>query len=91
MNYLLSQKAEEDVIRIYRFGFSKFGENQPNKYYDALFICFERIGKSPSQFPEASHIRESYRYCVCGADTIYFKLRSDGLPEIIRIIGRQEF
>lgn len=91
MTYLLSQEAEHDIVRIYRFGFIKFGEAQTDKYFEALFNCFERIGKNPYQFPQASHIRKSYHYCVCGSDTIYFKLTTNEIPEIIRIIGKQEF
>ena len=56
-----------------------------------MTYLLSRIGENPYQFPQASHIRQSYHYCVCGSDTIYFKLTTDEIPEIIRIIGRQEF
>lgn len=91
MKYILSQEAEQDIVRIYQFGFYKFGEAQADKYYDAIYNCFDRKAHNPGQFPLASHVRERYRYCVCGSETIYFRLRKDDIPEIIRIIGMQDF
>jgi toxin ParE1/3/4 len=91
MNYVLSQEAEDDLIRIYCFGYFKFGELQADMYYDSLFACFERIAKNPDQFPSADRIRLGYRFCVCGSDTIYFREGKPDEIEIIRIIGRQDF
>lgn len=45
MNYRLSLKAEEDLIRLYRYEFYSFGENQSDRYFDALYSCFDRIAK----------------------------------------------
>lgn len=91
MNYRLSQEAEEDLIRLYRYGFYRFGEAQADRYFEVLYSCFDRIAKNPEQFPTADRIRKDYRFCVCGSDTIYFKFGFEGLVEIIRIIGKQNF
>lgn len=70
MDYLLSQEAEADLIRIYRYGFYRFGEAQANRYFEALYSCFDRIAKNPDQFPVADRIREGYSICICGSDKI---------------------
>lgn len=36
-------------------------------------------------FPNSEHLNEKYPYCVCGADTIFFKIIDDNLVEIITI------
>ena len=90
-SYKLSVEAENDVIRIYEYGFYKFGLIQADKYYNELFECFNKIAKNPSMFPAAEHIKEGYRYCVSGVDTIYFKIKKNNGIEIITIIGRQDF
>lgn len=46
MNYILSQEAEQDIVRIYHFGFFKFGEVQADKYFDAIFDFLERIAQT---------------------------------------------
>jgi toxin ParE1/3/4 len=88
--YHLSLEAEEDIIRIFEFGFSRFGLQQANKYYDMLFECFNKIASNPYMFPMNSKYRDIDRCCVCGVDTIYYNINDDEI-EIITIIGRQDF
>lgn len=89
--YLLTQEAEDDLIRIYLYGHGKFGERQAEKYYRSLIEHFERIAVNPYLFPAADHIGAGYRYCVCGSDTIYYKVTATNEIVIITIIGRQDF
>ncbi len=90
MKYRISREAEEDLIRIYRYGFKMFGEVQADKYYNNFFDCFERIANDPFLFPIANHIRHGYRSCVSGSDTIYFKINNEAV-DIIAIVGQQDF
>ena len=87
--YKLSFQAEEDIVRIFDYGSYQFGINQAIIYYDMLFACFEKITTNPLMFPVARQ-NDSYRICVCGVDTIYYKIGIDEI-EIITIIGRQNF
>jgi toxin ParE1/3/4 len=63
-----------DLRRIYYYGVSKFGINQPDNYFNMFYDCFERIEGNPYLFPSADHIKRGYRYCVCGVDTIYYQI-----------------
>jgi toxin ParE1/3/4 len=90
-NYVLTIEAEEDIIRIYEYGFGQFGIIQADKYYEMLFDCFYKIALNPYLFPSAEHIKKDYRYCVCGVDTIYYKVSTPETIEIMTIIGRQDF
>jgi toxin ParE1/3/4 len=89
-SYKLNIQAEEDLTRIFKYGMSRFGMLQANKYYDMLFDCFSKIASNPYLFPEAIRFRQGYRYCVCGVDTIFYKINGDTI-EIMAIIGRQNF
>ena len=88
--YKLSLEAEEDIVRIFEYGFYRFGMNQANNYYDMLFEYFDTIASDPFMFPETIKNNRKYRFCVCGVDTIYYKINKDEI-EIITIIGRQNF
>lgn len=90
-SYILSLDAEENIMRIYEYGLGQFGLQQADLYYDMLFDCFDRIGRNPYLFPTADYIKVGYRYCVCGVDTIYYKISSLESVEIISIIGRQNY
>ena len=88
-NYKLSEDAKADLIRIHQYGVRQFGETQADNYYFAFFNQFEKIAKQPLSYPEVNHIRKGYRRCVCGVDSIYYRIEK-GLVEIISIIGRQD-
>ena len=89
--YKLSLEAEEDITRIYQFGYYKFGLQQADKYYNMLFECFDKIASNPFMFPEAYAIKENFRSCVCGVNSIYYKIGKNNKIEIITIIGKQDF
>lgn len=86
----LTREAKEDLLRIYEYGVYKFGQTQAEKYFYEMHECFDKIASNPYMFPEYIHHNENYRYCVCGADTIYYKVLNETV-EIITIIGRQDY
>jgi len=88
--YKLTFCAKEDLRRIYLYGLENFGEQQADKYKDKLVICFNDIAKNPLMYPAANHIRKSYRRCVCGSDSIFYRLVGDDVVEIVAILSRQD-
>ena len=87
--YRLSNAAKEDLIRIHHFGVVKFGITQADKYFDSFFDHFEIIAQRPFAFESVDYIKEGYRKCPCGSDTIYFRIK-DNIIEIMAIIGMQD-
>jgi toxin ParE1/3/4 len=87
--YKLSNAAKEDLIRIHHFGVKKFGMAQADKYYETFFEYFELIARQPLSFESVDFIRTGYRRCVCGSDSIYYKVNIDEV-EIMAIIGKQD-
>jgi len=87
--YKLSNIAKDDLIQIYQFGEQRFGTKQAEIYFDSFFTHFELIAKNPYLFEAVDFIKHGYRRCVCGVDTIYFKIHAEEI-EIMTIIGRQE-
>ena len=90
-SYKLSIEAEEDIARLYEYGYNKFGIAQADKYYELLFEYFNKIALNPLMFPPADHIKKGFRLCVCGTDTIYYTIKENSIIEIVTIIGRQDF
>tara|TARA_R110002167_G_scaffold247534_1_gene453152 strand:- start:3538 stop:3825 length:288 start_codon:yes stop_codon:yes gene_type:complete len=87
--YKLSNEAKDDLIRIHRYGVKKFGMTQADKYFDSFFQYFDIIAESPYSFESVEFIKEGYRRCVCGSDSIYYKV-NDNLVEIMAIVGKQD-
>jgi toxin ParE1/3/4 len=89
MNYRLSNAAKEDLIRIHHFGVEKFGLTQADKYFEAFFDCFDIIAQRPFPFESVDYVKEGYRRCPCGSDTVYYRIR-DNVVEIMAVVGMQE-
>ena len=87
-NYRLSNEAKEDLIRIHHYGVHKFGIDQADKYFDTFFEYFDIIAQRPYSFESVDSIKGGYRRCVCGSDSIYYKINNN-IVEIMAIIGRQ--
>ncbi|UII31358.1 type II toxin-antitoxin system RelE/ParE family toxin [Fulvivirga ulvae] len=87
--YRLSNTAKEDLIRIHHYGVAHFGIIQADKYFDSFFKYFEIIAQRPYAFEAVDFIKTGYRRCVCGSDSIYYRIKDD-VVEIMTIIGRQD-
>lgn len=87
--YRLSNEAKEDLIRIHQYGIERFGIVQADKYFDSFFEYFEMIAERPFSFESVDYLKKGYRRCVCGVDSIYFKINED-IVEIMAIVGRQD-
>ncbi len=88
-DYRLSNTAKEDLIRIHHFGVQKFGITQADKYFELFFDYFEIIAQRPFSFESVDYIKEGYRRCPCGSDTIYYRI-NDNMVEIMAIVGMQD-
>lgn len=73
----LTADAEDDLQRIYNYGFEQWGEAAADGYYGALFDRFEEIAERPHSYPAVDDVRKGYR-------------RSDGIVEIMAILGHQD-
>ncbi|HBG71515.1 MAG: plasmid stabilization protein [Bacteroidetes bacterium GWF2_43_63] len=87
--FKLTNAAKEDLIRIHQYGVKQFGMRQADKYFESFFDHFEMIVERPFSFESVDLIKQGYRRCVCGVDSIYFRMNDD-VVEIMTIIGRQD-
>ncbi len=89
VRYRLSNEAKEDLIRTHHYGIEKFGVTQADKYFDSFFEYFDMIAQRPFSFESVDYIKTGYRRCVCGSDSIFYRL-NNGVVEIMAIVGRQD-
>lgn len=87
--YRLSKEAKADLIRIHQYGTKRFGEVQADKYFNAFFDCFNTISQQPFAFETVDYIKKGYLRCVCGVDSIYYRI-TDNMVEIMAIVGKQD-
>ena len=89
VKYRLSNEAKEDLIRIHHYGVEKFGVTQADKYFNSFFEHFDIIAQRIYSFVSVDYIKTGYRRCVCGSDSIFYRI-NNGVVEIMAIIGRQD-
>ena len=89
VEFRISNTAKVDLIRIHHYGVKKIGITQADKYYDSFFEYFHIIAQRPFSFESVDFIKKGYRRCVCGSDSIFYKVTED-VVEIMTIIGRQD-
>jgi len=89
VKYRLSNDAKDDLIRIHQYGIKKFGEQQADKYFETFFEYFDIITKRPYSFESVEYIKHGYRRCVCGSDSIYYKINNETI-DIMAIVGKQD-
>ena len=87
--YRISKAAKDDLIRIHQYGTKKFGPQQADRYFEALFEHFDLIAERSYSFEAVDYIKTGYRRCVCGSDSIYYKINLD-VVDIMAIIGKQD-
>ena len=87
--YRLSNEAKDDLIRIHQYGAEKFGMAQADKYFNTFFEYFEIISERPFSFESVDYLKKGYRRCVCGSDSIFYKINDD-IVDIMAIVGRQD-
>ena len=87
--YRLSNEAKEDLIRIHQYGVEKYGIAQADKYFNSFFKYFDIIAQQPYSFESVEHLRNGYRRCACGPDSIYYRIMNN-IVEIMAIVGRQD-
>lgn len=89
VKYRISNEAKKDLIRINHYGVEQFGMDQADKYFNSLFEYFAIISERPFSFESGDYVKEGYRRCVCGSDSIYYKVNNN-IVEIMAIVGRQD-
>ncbi len=81
----ITKEADQDLDRIYEEGFTTWGEQQADNYYDDLLAHFDILCENPYLFRAVDEIRKGYRRSVCGKHSVYYRIVSDTL-EVMGLI-----
>ena len=87
--FRLSEKAKEDLRRIYEYGVVEFGVTQVDEYFYSFFEAFERISQSPLSYQSIDHIIIGYGRCPHRCDVIYYRINQDWV-DIMAMLGGQD-
>lgn len=87
--YRLTNKADEDLTNLYRYGIEAYGAFVADRYFDTVIGRLDDIAADPLRF-QSTDYRVGYRRCVHPPYTICFRIIGTELVEIVRVLRGQD-
>ncbi len=84
--YKLTNKAVEDLSKIWDYTFEVWSENQADKYYEELISNCYQIAKNPDLGKSYKGISEQLLGLNVNRHIIFYRALSDSYVEITRIV-----
>lgn len=84
--YRLTKLAQSDLEGIWRYTVVQHSPNQADKYLDGLLTCFEAIATNPAKGKSIDAVRKGYKKLSYGKHNIFFRIATDEIIEIIRVL-----
>jgi toxin ParE1/3/4 len=87
MRFEISEKAIEDIEKIWLYTIESWSVEQADRYYNLIFDEIEYITEHPLSGKSAVHIRKNYRYTKVKSHLIFYRYKkSENKVIIIRIL-----
>lgn len=86
VNYKLTNKAVEDLSKIWEYTFEVWSEQQADKYYDGLISCFQEIAENPELGKNYEGILEHLLGLKANRHIIFYRTLNENYVEITRIL-----
>ncbi len=90
MKYVLSRKAEDDLVGIFLDGIQNFGIAKANEYHSKLEASFEFLADNPLAAPERRELLPAVRIHPVGVHLVIYRLESSERLFIIRVRHSRE-
>lgn len=89
LNFKLSRKAKADLKSIALYTERKWGRDQRNHYILQIDQCFQLLGENPNLGQTCDGIRADYRQYPQGSHILFYRVATDSVVEIIRILHKR--
>lgn len=86
-NYLLSNKAVEDLSRIYEYTFQFWSEHQAEKYYFELIEYCKLLAENPNIGKNYEEVNSEIFKFPANKHIIFYKIIDNQQIEVERILG----
>ena len=85
MRLRLSRLAYSDLDSIYADTLEKWGQEQADRYIDALWRTLEKVAATPERWRTRDALYPGCRICFSGRHAILYRIR-EGRAEIARVL-----
>jgi toxin ParE1/3/4 len=85
-DYIISEKAIEDINKIWNYTVENWSIEQADRYYNLIYDEIEYIVWNFELAHDFSKIRKSYKYSKVKSHLIFFKKDKNNEIEIVRVL-----
>lgn len=86
MRYKISDRANEDIEKIWLYTFENWSLDQADRYYNLIMDEIEYLASHFESGKTVDYIRVGYRASRVKSHIIFYKKSDDNIVEIIRIL-----
>jgi len=87
--YKLTNKAVDDLTRIWNYTYDRWSENQADRYYQMLLDNFNEVATNPDSGKNYSGVIENLLGFRAGRHIIFYRKIEENEIEITRILHEQ--
>lgn len=87
--YVLTNKAVEDLSKIWEYTYEVWSENQADKYYELLTNAFEELVQNPKLGKNYDEIDRAILGLDVGKHVVFYRLTQSSDIEILRILHQR--
>ena len=89
MIFELSEKANEDLEKIWLYTYENWSQEQADRYYHLILNEIEYIATNYESGKSMENIRKGYRCSKVKSHLIFYKKSKKNIVEIIRILHQR--
>ena len=89
MKYLISEKANQDIEKIWLYTFENFSLEQADRYYNLIIDEIEFISENFESGKSVDYIKKGYRASIVNSHIIFYKKSRRNIVEIIRVLHQR--
>jgi toxin ParE1/3/4 len=89
MRYSISEKANQDIEKIWLYTFENWSLEQADRYYNLILDEIEFISENFESGKSVDHIKKGYRASKVKSHIIFYKKSKRNIVEIIRVLHQK--
>ena len=89
MRYFISEKANQDIEKVWLYTFENWSLEQADRYYNLILDEIEYISENFESGKSVDYIKKGYRSSIVKSHIIFYKKSRRNIVEIIRVLRQK--
>ena len=89
MKFIISEKANEDIEKIWLYTYENWSQEQADRYYNLILDEIEFIAENFESGKSVDYIKKGYRATLVKSHIIFYKKTRRNIVEIIRVLHQK--